>query len=109
MQKLTDKELKRVLDSSREPSKFGWVGMVFLVVWVAVLSVWLFDPFGWLDGTPAVHEAKKWIGICISFIWIPVLAGVWFLIILPLRTGIAKGGSKYRAPYVFMRSEEPRK
>jgi hypothetical protein len=101
--------LQKLLKSSPRQSDLGWQGVGFLVIWALAISIMVLEPFGWFDGTPAVHEAKKWIMVCITFIWIPVLAGVWFLIVRPLRTGIAKGGSKYQVPYEVVRSEEPRR
>jgi len=108
MQKLTDKELKREFESPRGQLRFALRGVVLLTVGAGVLLMLLFDPLGWLDGPRAVHEAKKWLALCVCFIWLPVLAGIWFMVIRPLQTGIVvTGGSKSRAPHVVLRSEEP--
>lgn len=108
MQKFTDKELKREFESPRGQLKFVLTGLVFLAGGAAVLLALLFDPFGLLNGPPAVHDAKKWLAICICFVWFPWLAGIWFMIIRPLQTGVVTGGgSKYRTPYIVLRSEEP--
>ena len=107
VQKLTDKELKKELASPQGQMKFVFTGLVFLAIAGVVLLVLLVDPLGLFDGPPAVREAKKWLALSICFIWLPVLAGIWFLVIRPLQTGILARGSKYRAPYLVLRSEEP--
>src|SRR5947207_11947097 len=107
MQKLTDKELKKEFESPRGQLKFAFTGLLFLAGGAATLCILLLDPLGLLSGPPAVHEAKKWLAVGICFVWIPVLGGIWFMILRPLKTGIVSGGSKYRAAYVVLRSEEP--
>jgi hypothetical protein len=110
VQNITENDLKKRLDSTRRDLSLGKVGVVFLVIWALAFSIYLFEPFGWFEGTPAVHEAKKWILLSIIFIWIPSFAGVWFLIIRPLRTGVTGGSrGKFQMPYVVLRSERPRR
>src|SRR5688572_9823320 len=108
MQKLTDNEMKREFESPRGQLRFALMGSVLLDVGAGAFLMLFYDPLGWLKGPPAVHQAKKSIAMLICFVWIPVLAGVWFMVIQPLQTGITTGGgSKRRAPYVVLRSEEP--
>ena len=103
----TDKELKEQFESPRGQMRVALLALGFVLVGGSLLFILMRDPFGWFDGAPAVREAKKWIAMCVCFLWVPVIAGIWFMIIRPLQTGIVTGGSKHRAPYVVLRSEEP--
>ncbi len=107
MKQLTDQELKREFESSKNQLRLALYGAAFLVLGVAVFVILFKDPFGWMTGSPPVREAKKWIVLCIFFVLGPALAALWFMVIRPIQTGILAGGSKHRAPYVVLRSEDP--
>src|SRR5262245_21658547 len=111
MKKLTEKELKREYESPRGQLKFLPMALALGGAGTAVFATILFDPFGLLEGTPAVHEAKKWIALCLCFIWIPAVSGIWFMVILPLRVGAVTRGSWTASgrswPHLVLRSEEP--
>jgi Na+/phosphate symporter len=107
MQKLPDNELKKEFESPRNRLRFGLMGLAFLTLGAVMLLVILFDPLGWLAGTPPAHEAKKWIAMSICFVLVPALAGIWFMIIRPFQTGVITSSSKYQAPHVILRSEDP--
>jgi hypothetical protein len=105
--KIPDKGLRKEFESPRGQWTFIVIGAVFLVVAVGAFLILFVDPFGWFDGPPAVGEAKKWLAICVCFMWIPAIAGVWFMVIKPLKSGVVTGGSKHRSPYIVFRSEAP--
>jgi hypothetical protein len=107
MRQLTDKELKREFESPRGQMKTALIALGFFVVGSSLFFLLLRDPFGWFTDAPAARDAKKWIVLSIFIVWLPVLAGIWFMVIRPLQTGIVAGGSKYRAPYLVLRSEQP--
>jgi hypothetical protein len=110
MNKLTEKELKREFESPRGQLKMGLMGLAFGGVGIAMFVILFFDPFGILEGTPAVHEARKWIALCICFIWLPAVSGIWFMVIQPLQTGVlTRGGwaNGRNLPHLVLRSEEP--
>jgi hypothetical protein len=111
MKKLSDKELKAEFESSRGQLRLGVTGIVLGGLGIAIFLTLLFDPFKLLGGPPPVHEAKKWIALCICGIWLPGLFGVWFMVIQPLKCGvvIVGGWSKFgNSPLrLVLRSEAP--
>jgi hypothetical protein len=73
------------------------LAICFAIVITGLFLLILFDPFGWLDGPPRVHEAKKWVVLSIGGILVPAFAGIWFLLIAPLRWGVIVGGGYGRS------------
>lgn len=109
MGKLTEKELKREFKSPRNQWRFAITSLAIVALVTVAFMVTFFDPLGWFSGSHDLREAKKGVTISVCFIWLPMIAAVWFLVIRPLRTGVVSGGSKYRTPYLVLRSEQPRK
>jgi hypothetical protein len=107
MRNLSDKDLRREFHSPRYQLRLGLMGFVFVVVGVAALLLVTFDPFGWLAGDHPVREAKKLIAGSTCFILLPTLAGVWFMIVRPLQTGVIVSTRKSEASRLVMRSEDP--
>src|SRR5262245_1588013 len=89
---MTGAQLKKEYESPRVQLRLGIIGLVAFVLLSATFLTLFFDPFRWLAGPPEVHEAKKWIALCICFILFPGVSGIWFMVICPLRTGITTRG-----------------
>jgi hypothetical protein len=107
MRNLTDKELKREFHSPRNQLQLGLMGLIFLAVGVVALLFLTFDPLSWLAGDPPVREAKKVIAMSICFILLPTLAGVWFMMVRPLQTGVVVSTRRSGTTKVILRSEDP--
>jgi len=106
---MTETELKKQFESPRIQLKLGVTGLVVFALLTLAFFTVFFDPFRRLDGPPEVHEAKKWIVLCIGFILLPAASGIWFMVIHPLRTGITTRGrwDRNMNPHIVLRSEEP--
>src|SRR5262249_14282789 len=108
MKKLSDQEPKAEFESSRGQLRLGVTGLI-----LGVFLTLFFDPFKLLGGPPAVHEAKKWIALCICGIWLPALFGVWFMVISTAKVWhcnhrrLVEVRELTAAPGVTVRSDSP--
>src|SRR5437016_10755012 len=103
MQKEKEQLLRQDYESPRSLKSKGLMAAIFLAVLTGILIFVLFDPLGWLAGSPAVHDAKKYIALSIGAILLPCVGGIWFLVIAPVRWGVITSFDDH----LVFRSEEP--
>ena len=109
-----DKEArsKEEFESLRGQRIRGATGVLLGIVITGLFLLLLFDPFGWLAGSPQVHDAKKWVALSFGAIVVPCIAGIWFLLVGPVRWGVIIGGLPGRSSsrdYLIFRSQDPRR